>query len=398
LKVLYLSHTSVVSGAERSLLDLLAALPDEISATVACPEGRLAEAVRSLGLPVARVEGTAGSLKLHPWHTARGLVDIGRTAWAVRRLATRHSADLIHANSVRAGLAAVFAARAGGPPVVVHVHDSLPPSPVSSLVLNQIGRHAAVVICNSRHTRDSFRRVHSAGSLRVVHAGVDVNRFDPRRVGSSNPRDRLGVEPSTFLLAVIAQITPWKGQDDAIRALGLLKPSQPQARLLVVGSPKFVGGATRYDNRAYAETLLRLTESLDLVDDVVFLGERDDIPAILQAVDVLLVPSWEEPFGLALLEAMAMQVPVVATNVGGPVEIVRDGEEGLLVSPRVPKAWAAAIENLIRDPERRAAMGRKAREHVAERFSVDRYVRGVLGAYEEALGEHTRRRVSGSTR
>jgi L-malate glycosyltransferase len=390
VKVLYVNHTSEISGGERSLLDLLGVLPDDVSATVACPEGPLSNAVRELGVPVARVPGAEGSLKLHPWHTTRGVIDIGRTAWAVRRLATTHGADLVHANSIRAGLAAVLAASAGGPPAIVHVHDCLPPGRLSSMALSEIGKRAAVVIPNSHHTKADFARVHSAGAMRVVHGPVDLERFDPAEVDPSDARARLGLAPSTFVLAVVAQITPWKGQDDAIRILELLEPSQPDVRLLLVGSPKFVSGATRYDNRAYARALERLTESLRLGDDVMFLGEREDIPEILRAVDLLLVPSWEEPFGLAIVEAMAMQVPVVATHVGGPTEIVRDGEDGLLLPPRAPETWAAAIEDLIRRPELRTNMGRKARERVAERFSVEAHVRGVLAAYEEALRNRVR--------
>jgi L-malate glycosyltransferase len=385
VKVLYVNHTSEISGGERSLLDLLAGLPDEVSATVACPEGPLAKAVRRLGVPVEPVRGTDGSLKLHPVYTSRGILDLARATWSVRQLAATLGADLVDANSIRAGLVAAFAASAGGPPAVVRVHDSLPRGRLSSLVLKQIGKRAAVVTTNSNYTKASFTRVHSRDSVRVVYAPVDLKRFDPAEVDPSNARARLGLEPSTFVLAVIAQITPWKGQDDAIRILELLKRSKLDVRLLLVGSPKFVSGATRYDNRAYARELGRLTESLSLEEDVQFLGERDDVPEILRATDVLLVPSWEEPFGLAIIEAMAMRVPVVATNVGGPVEIVRPHEDGLLLPPRAPETWAAAIEQLLRRPALRAEMGLKARERVAARFGVAEHVKEVLSAYEAAL-------------
>jgi glycosyltransferase involved in cell wall biosynthesis len=82
---------------------------------------------------------------------------------------------------------------------------------------------------------------------------------------------------------------------------------------------------------------------------------------------------------------MAMQVPVVATSVGGPIEIVRAGEDGLLLPPRAPRTWAAAVEDLIRQPELRAEMGRKARDRAVSRFAVEAHVSGVLSAYDEAL-------------
>jgi L-malate glycosyltransferase len=385
VKVLYLNHTSEISGGERSLLDLLAGLPDDVFATVACPEGPLGVAVRDLGVPVAPVPGTEGSLKLHPRHTTRGVIDIGRGAWAVRRIAKALEADLVHANSIRAGLVAGLAASVGAPPAVVHVHDCLPPGRFSSLALREIGKRAALVIANSHHTAASFNRVHSTGAVSVVHGPVDLERFNPAKINRSEARARFGLEPSTFVLAVIAQITPWKGQDDAIRMLELLQRGDPDVRLLLVGSPKFVGGATRYDNRAYARGLERLTASLGLGDDVMFLGERDDIPEVLRAIDVLLVPSWEEPFGLAVIEAMAMRVPVVATSVGGPSEVVRAGKDGLLLPPRAPQTWADTIEDLIGNPQLREEMGRNARDRAVSRFAIEAHVRGVLAAYDEAL-------------
>ena len=385
MRVLYVNHTSEISGGERSLLELITGLPDEVSAAVACPEGPLANAARRLGVPVEVIRGTEGSLRLHVWHTSRGVLDIARAAWSVRRRAAARGADLVHANSVRAGLAAALASSTGGPPVVVHVHDALPPGRTSALALKAIGRRAAVVIPNSHYTEASVARVHPTASVRVVHGAVDLRRFDPAGIDPAAARALLGLEPSAFVLAVVAQITPWKGQDDAIRTVGLLKRRGLEARLLIVGSPKFVSGATRYDNRAYARLLGRLTESLGLGEEVSFLGERADIPEILGAVDVLLVPSWEEPFGLAIVEAMAMQVPVVATNVGGPVEIIRSGEDGLVLPPRTPEIWAAAIEGLAQNPGLREEMGLKARQQAAARFGVGQHVKEVLSTYEEAL-------------
>lgn len=385
MKVLYLNHTGQMSGGEQSLITLLARLPHDVSATVACPPGPLAKAAGNLGVPTVRVPGMEGSLKLHPWHTGRGLFDIGRATLSVRRLATKLGADLVHANSIRAGLVAAFAASAGGPPAVVHIRDCLPPGRLSSLTLKEIGKRASVVLSNSHYTKASFTRVCPNVPTRVVHSPVDLERFDPATIEPSVARARLDLGPSTFVLALIAQITPWKGQDDAIRILGHLKSRERDLRLLLVGSPKFISRAARYDNRTYALALERLTVSLGLRDDVMFLGERDDIPEILRAVDVLLVPSWEEPFGRTIIEAMAMGVPVVATEVGGPSEIVDAGRNGLLLPPRAPERWAASIASLIGDPVMRAGMSGKARQRVAAQFGVEAHVERVLAVYEEAL-------------
>jgi glycosyltransferase involved in cell wall biosynthesis len=390
MRVLYVNHTDHVSGAERSLLSLLGGLPADVQPVLACPEGDLTESARALGVPCVRSPGTAGSLKLHPVHTTRAAADLARAAWVVRRAAAEANADVVHANSIRAGLAAIMTARLGGPPVVAHIRDCLPPGRATDVTRQLISRGAALLIANSHYTKDRFLPPGSRAPVHVIYNPVNTERFDPDALERSEARERLGLAPSAPVLAVVAQLTPWKAQADAIRILAELKPDHPDARLLLVGSAKFVSSATRYDNPSYVRALRNLVASLGLADHVVFMGERDDVPQVLRAIDVLLVPSWEEPFGRAIVEAMAMETPVVATTVGGPAEILRDGEDGLLVPPRQPERWVRAVRRLIEQPELRMQMGRAARGRSAERFSVSRHVREVLSAYDSALSESAR--------
>ena len=132
-----------------------------------------------------------------------------------------------------------------------------------------------------------------------------------------------------MLLGVVAQLSPWKGQDTAIEALRLLREQGVDAHLLLIGSAKFVARATRFDNEAYVAALQQIVAAAGLEDRVSWLGEREDVPELVRALDVLLLPSHEEPFGRALLEAMALEVPVLATSVGGPPELIREGRDGL---------------------------------------------------------------------
>jgi glycosyltransferase involved in cell wall biosynthesis len=385
MKILYINHTSQVSGAERSLLTLLEGLPSRYSATLACPEGPLAMAGRGRGIPVEHLNGTDVSLRLHPWHTARAVGELARSAWSARSLARRVGADLIHANSIRAGLIAGGARKSGGPPVVVHVHDRLPPGRVSSLALRGIAATCDVALACSGYVADQIRDLPRPLPVEVVHNPIDVGRFDPARISRAEARAKLGFDESTILLGLIAQITPWKAQDDAVRMIAELKGQSPDIRLLLVGSPKFLSGATRYDNAAFAQQLDALITSLDVSDEVLLLGERDDIPEIMRALDIVLVPSWEEPFGMAVIEAMAMELPVVATNVGGASEIVIHEQNGLLVPPRRPGEWAAEIRRLVEDPDLRTAIGRKARMRVTESLNLPAYVERIVGSYEQAV-------------
>lgn len=386
MNVLYLSHTSRVSGGERALLDLLSGLPERVSATVACPEGDLAELVRAGGKPVAAVPGTDGSLKLHPWRTPRAMLDIVRAGMVARRLAAAAGADLIHANSIRAGLSAAVARRLGGPPAIVYLHDALPPGASSRLISRAVGAGAAALVANSRYTADRFEAVAGSSSVRVNHCPTDLNRFDPAKIDRAAARAGLGLAEATTVLALVAQITPWKGQAEAIRMVGELKRAHPDIRLLIVGKPVFVSRSTRYDNLSYLRDLEALTRELDLIEEVTFLGQRRDIPEILRAADVALVPSWEEPFGRAVTEAMAMAIPVVATAVGGPSEIIRDGVDGFLLPPDHPSRWIARLDELISRSERRTQIGASGRRRVAELFTLEAHVEAMLSAYADVLG------------
>jgi L-malate glycosyltransferase len=388
MRVLYVNHTEVISGAERSLLSLLGGLPQEVAPLLASPRGRLAEAVKGLGVPTSAITGTAGSLRLHPLHTPQALAELSIAAAQVRRAARRHRADVLHANSIRAGIVLALA----GPmraAKLVHVRDCLPPGAVSTATLRLIAATATTVVANSRYTAASVRAIAPGAPLEVLYNPVDVGRFDPAHIDRERARGALGeAGESELLLGVVGQLSPWKGQDTAIEALRLLCEQGLDAHLLLIGSAKFVARATRFDNKRYLAGLHELVADAGLQERVWWLGEREDVPELMRALDVLLLPSWEEPFGRALIEAMALGVPVVATDVGGPAEIVEDGREGLLAPPHEPAAWAAAIRRIAERPDRGLALGRAGRSKVEREFTVQRHVADTLAAYQRALARH----------
>ena len=376
MRILVWNHTGLVSGGERSMLELVTGLRDRgIDVVVASPDGPLREHVRARGIAHHLVRGTTASFKVSAAGYARAAADITRSARAVRGLARELGADVVHANSIRSGLVAGFGSLAGGPPVVAHARDTLAGGPVGAVVRGGL-RSTDMVIAISGHVAESLR----LRRTEVLHNPVDLGRFDPASVDGSALRAELGAGTAP-LLGVIAQITPWKAQDDAIRVLALLRSSQPDARLLIVGETKFVGRDVTFDNPAFRRGLDELAAELGVTDAVHFLGEREDVPAILGALDLLLVPSWQEPFGRTVIEGMAMGRVVLATAEGGPREILRDGVDGLLLAPRAPRRWADTAAGLLADRERMARIGAAAREASA-RFDRDRYAAAVIELYE----------------
>ena len=263
------------------------------------------------------------------------------------------------------------------------MRDCLPPGRAAGVVHGAIAR-AEALIANSDHTR---QRLGTAGRrAHVVHNAFDPSRFAPAPDARREARGLLGLGDDGPVLAVVAQITPWKGQDDAIEIAAALRRRHPRLRLLLIGAAKFDNAATRHDNAAYLRGLHRRVELGALTDTVGFLGERDDVPRILPAVDLLLAPSWEEPFGRSIIEAMAAGVPAVATRSGGPAEIVDDGRTGLLLPPRRPGLWAARVGDLLDSPERLEAMGRAARLEAHRRFGSERHADRVMAVYGAVMG------------
>jgi glycosyltransferase involved in cell wall biosynthesis len=389
VRVLYVNHTAEVSGSERSLLSLLGGLPPSVQPLVASPPGRLARAVEDLGIPVTAIANTAGSLRLHPTHTPRALAEMSLAALQVHRAARRHRADVVHANSIRAGIE-LSLARVTPAASVVHVRDCLPAGTITTATMRLIATTATTIVANSRYTAASIRTAAPDARLEVVHPAIDLASFDPARIDRDAARARLGVAGTRrVLLGVVAQLSPWKGQDAAIEALRLLREQGVDAHLLLIGSAKFVARSTRFDNKSYVCRLRQLVADAGLEDRVAWLGERDDVPELVRALDVLLLPSHEEPFGRALLEALALEVPALATNVGGPPELIRDGREGYLLAPEEPAAWAQAVRRVVEGPEQGRAMGRAGRLRIAEAFDVKHHVARVLALYERVLADKT---------
>jgi glycosyltransferase involved in cell wall biosynthesis len=380
MKILFVEFTSAVSGGGRSLLELIEGLRREHQLILACPRGPLADHATALGIEVLPIPASQLTFRLHPKHTLLGLAATAQSAMRLRRIVRERRPTVVHANSIRAGLFAIPAAWRLTP-VVVHCRDALPRGLAGTCVRASVLAGAVQVIAISRHVADNLAGpTWAERGVTVVDNAVDLARFDPGEFPPAQCRESLGID-ADLVLSVIAQITPWKGQDLAIRALAELCARGRRAVLLVAGEAKFVSAATRYDNGGFEADLKALVTTLELGDCVRFLGERSDPERILGASDVLLVPSTEEPFGRTIIEAMAMGVPVAATDIGGPPEILSDGVGGLTVAAREPSAWADTIEHLAaRAPERRTA----ARPAAERRFSRERHVAAVLAVYAVA--------------
>jgi glycosyltransferase involved in cell wall biosynthesis len=239
------------------------------------------------------------------------------------------------------------------------------------------------VVVTSAAVGDLFRRPDGSYPRRVrqIANGVDPAVFHPGCDGSGVRAD-LGVDGGAPLIGAVCRLDPWKGVDVFLRAVAACRGRLPAARFAVIGG-EIEGHA------AHARELARLARALGVDDVVAFTGWRygpADMPRVHAALDVLVLPSVEpEPFGLAVVEAMATGRPVVATAHGGPREIVVDGETGLLVPPRDPGRMADAIAAVVARPDRGRGMGRAGRVRAERLYTGAACVRALEGLYAELL-------------
>jgi N-acetyl-alpha-D-glucosaminyl L-malate synthase BshA len=205
--------------------------------------------------------------------------------------------------------------------------------------------------------------------IRVIHNFVDTDEFRPVR--DPETRSRFAREDEGLLVHV-SNFRKVKNVPTVIDVFCEVRRSQPVKLLLVGDGPEL-------------ETIERMAAERGVSDDVLFLGDQAFIAGILTAADVFLLPSEHESFGLAALEAMSCGVPVVASNIGGLHEVVRDGETGFLFDPHDVRGMSETVAALLRDEGRRRAVGLKARERVEREFGRERIVGQYVSLYEELL-------------
>lgn len=387
LRILFVSDTGAqLGGAERSLLDLVERLdPTRYERHVVLAEdGRFATLLREAGVQVVILPlGTIARTR-NPFKLALYSLRLSSGVLRLWRLIRTRRIHVVHVNKNPLALHAIPAAWLAGVACVWHVRN-----PVSRF--GRLGRwlvgHCDQIIAVSNSVAEPFRKAfpECATRIAVVPEGIEAVRYDNPEAGRAF-RHTIGADPGDQLVGTIGRLTPWKGQDDFVRAAALLAPRQPRARFLVVGDCLSSPSEAAAD-QAYRARLHSLADQLGVAGRLTFAGFREDVPAVMNALDIFVLPSHAEPFGIVLLEAMAAGRPIVATAAGGVPEIVRDGREALLVPPRDPAALAAAIERLLTDPALAACLGSAARQRVVAEFPIWRPAALVRQVYSKIAGE-----------
>lgn len=373
--VAIVNHSAYGGGAEQGMVDIASCLdPEEYRVLAVLPErGDLAERLEGTGaevitVPLKRLKKTA-----NPFTLAGYLYTFGRVVPRLARIFREREIDIVHANSNTAQLYAGPAAKVAGKPCVWHSRDLVNLGPLGPL----LARTSDLTICISDAV---LKHVSSFSSnqqkLVRIYNGIDVEKYRTTGQGELVVREmKIGAE--RFVVASVGQLVPWKKHRLFLDSALLIAGDVPEALFLVVGDDMFG------DHQGYIKELKGYAAELGIAERVVFTGNREDMGAIYDCTDVLAHTASAEPFGRVVAEAMAAGKPVVAAGSCGPSEIIRDGEDGVLVEPDDPAAVAAAVTELAHDRDLAVRLGTAARERIARDFG--------LGAFSEAIREAYRR-------
>ncbi len=383
-RVLIVNHTGIMGGAEVGLAEWIRFLDrDRVYPLVAAPmQGPLNDRLRAAGdrvlaQPMIRVQRT--------WNPCRMTV-MAVQGWRqismLSRLAGQERVRVLHANSNHAHLITAPAARRMGMPCIWHVRDLTPLGWIGRRLYRRASLIVAVSKSVERHVQQ-YRTGHDR--VRVITNGIDVTRFNGDNPDRAAARRSLfpRIDDTMVLIGMVGNLVPWKRHDLFLDiAANMLRENADQLRFVIVGDDRFG------DHPEYERSLIcRITKS-PLNGRVLLAGYREDIPRVMQALDILVHPAEREPFGRVMVEAMAADRPVVAVNAGGASEIVVDRVTGYLTAPNDVGAMTNAVRSLARNPALRRQLGEAGRQRALREFDVRRVGRLMTEMYEELANEY----------
>jgi len=298
-------------------------------------------------------------------------------AWLFRlfRLIKDREIHVMHSHEFATNVYASVLSSLTGIPVVATAHGKnyYPDKWRRRAAYRFVARRSTMVAVSNDLKRFLTERIGiPPANIRVVHNGIDLCRYS---VNAANPaiRAELGIGAGQPVIGTVGNLFAVKGQSYLLRACKAVAGAHPAMVLLIAGEGDQL------------DMLREEASKLGIAGNVKFLGFRDDVPSLLQAMDICVLPSLSEGLPLSILEALALKKSVVATNVGGVSEIMEDGVNGYIVPPRNPEAIADRILMLLGRPETAVRIGQAGRKRVEGAFSLEKMVREYELLYEEKL-------------
>lgn len=378
--VLHLIDTLEMGGAQKILYQLAVKASNDFKVTVAawCHPGPYVDMLREKGIAVEVFMMKRRSILLLPLFIFDSIRIVARLSMYVRK----NSIDIIHSQLPESHILAVLVSAITGCKAVVTVqNNNIMPFNRSAPVRNRLRKSAMnfffskadmVLAVGNDVKKNVEKDMNYSGNLKIVYNAIDYDRFTVT-YDTQQLKKNLGLSKKSKVILCIGRLVPQKGQNYLIDAASRLIGRYPTLKILLLG-----------DGPLEAE-LKAKTEALRLGKNINFLGLRSDVPELLSLCDIFILPSIYEGLPLVVLEAMAASRPVIATNVEGTRELVSDGVEGLLVSPKSADHLAEAIDNLLSNPDAAQAMGNNGRKKVYNTFRLEQMVASTEAIYSSLM-------------
>lgn len=388
LRVLFVSHDGGMAGAQQTLLALLEGLDRKLFAPhlVVPYQGELAERVSKLGIPVTIRQllhwapCVADVRRSERWpHLWRSLKSVRARAWSIATLIERHAIDLVYTNTVTC-VEGALAARMTGKPHVWHIHEPLTGNSELMLLFPMWFYSTTIKILSTRIIFPSYALARCYPTLRskgaIVHNGLRLSSKPDRAAARAEVAAWLSIDPAKQWVAVVGAIQPRKDHYTFLCAAKTVFGSRDDVHFLIIGS------GAQYLTKQLQEQV----DEMGLTDQVALAGRwPGSIDTVLSAIDVLVISSEQESFGLTAIESLAVETPVVSTRCGGPEEIIEDGKNGYLVNVKDAPALGKAILTLLNDPLARRRFGEAGRAKVTSMFTQELYVAAIQNALSDAF-------------
>jgi glycosyltransferase involved in cell wall biosynthesis len=373
IRVLQLTSTSDLGGAEAMVMQLVQALqrPDESGRGGFEPVvaslvggGELIDRARAAGVP-------AEHLEFRSPFDPRGIVRL-------HRLIRKHRIDVVQTHGLRADSAGRIVARLAGARAVISTIHSIDPWRrrrhvfLDRLTSGWVSRWVAV--CEAAKAATVARERFPASRIDVVPIGIEPRPVSREHMETT--RAALGIPAEAGpVVGIVANLREMKGHRDVLAALPEIRKKHPQIVFVFAGKDTSDGAIEREAQAAH------------LLDAIRFPGFVADVPGLLGALDIFCLPSHWEGLPVSIIEAMHAGLAIIATNVGGIPELIRHGQEGLLIPPKNPAALAAAVDELATNWAKRTSLGRAALQRAITDFTVSAMARRMEAIYRQELGQ-----------
>ena len=369
MKILYIANRSeIFSGGQLSLLEMLSNI-DKLKyvPVVLCPgEGEITEKVRAMGITAL----------VWDMPTARtfNIFEIKERVSKLRSIIRAQGVDIVHANGSRAQFYAALAKKGTKAKLVWHLRESTPDMFLYDWFISKAADRIICVSEGTKEKRISHRFPMFNAKTIVVYNGVDTHRFTRDLNARESVRNQIGVKKDDVLLGLIGLLIPRKGHQILLKALSVLVGDHPDIKLLIMG---------RTVDEAYTERIKTMANQLGLGAHVFLSGPREDMVAVLSALDIFVLPSQGEGFSRALIEAMSLSLPIIASDISGNNEAIIQDKTGFLVPYGDVYLLAEDIQKLLKNRQKSINMGVNARKRVEDVFSIKKHISEIQNVYEE---------------